>query len=140
MKKELPGGFEIDDSVARIDVAEVHRFLSTQTYWAKGRPYETQERLIHEANRVAGLYHEGRQIGFARTVSDGVAIAYLADVYVLPPYRGRGFGALLIRFSVEEGPFARMRWVLHTIDAHNLYRKFGFAAPNTRLMEREAPG
>ncbi|MGD0166258.1 MAG: GNAT family N-acetyltransferase [Gaiellaceae bacterium] len=140
MKKELPGGFELDDSAARIDVAEVHRFLSTQSYWAKGRPSEIQERLIREASRVVGLYYQGQQIGFARTVSDGIAIAYLADLYVLPEYRGRGFGALLVRFSVEEGPFARLRWILHTVDAHGLYEKFGFAPPSTRTMERQAPG
>jgi len=139
VKKELPGGYELDDSAARIDVAEVHRFLSTHAYWAKGRPYELQERLVREANRVVGLYHENRQIGFARTVSDGVAIAYLADVYVLPEYRGRGFGARIVRFSVDEGPFAHMRWVLHTVDAHGLYRKFGFAPPNARALERQAP-
>jgi len=139
MKKELPGGYELDDSAARIDVADVHSFLSTQTYWAKGRPYEIQERLVREANRVVGLYHENRQIGFARTVSDGVAIAYLADVYILPEYRGRGFGARIVRFSVDEGPFAHMRWVLHTVDAHGLYRKFGFAPPNARALERQAP-
>ena len=139
MKKELPGGYELDDSAARIDVAEVWRFLSKESYWAKGRPYETQKQLVQAANRVVGLYHENRQIGFARTVSDGVAIAYLADVYVLPEYRGRGFGAMIVRFSVEEGPFARLRWVLHTVDAHGLYRKFGFAPPNARALERQSP-
>jgi len=140
MKKELPGGYELDDSAARIDVAAVHEFLSTQAYWAKGRPYEIQERLVQAANRVVGLYHNDRQIGFARTVSDGVAIAYLADVYVLSEYRGRGFGAMIIRFSVDEGPFAHMRWVLHTVDAHGLYKKFGFAPPNARTLERQPPG
>ncbi len=137
MKKDLPGGYELDDSVARIDVAEVHRFLSTQSYWAKGRPLEVQQRLIREAQRVVGLYHNGTQVGFSRTVTDGVAFAYLADVYVLPQYRGHGFGAMIIRFSVDDGPFAHMRWILHTVDAHGLYRKFGFAEPNRRLMERD---
>lgn len=137
MKKELPGGYELDDAVARIDVAEVHRFLSTQSYWAKGRPLDVQQRLIREAQRVVGLYHNGAQVGFSRTITDGVAFAYLADVYVLPQYRGHGFGAMLIRFSVDDGPFAHMRWLLHTVDAHGLYRKFGFAEPNRRLMERD---
>lgn len=140
MKKEMPGGFELDDSSSRIDLREVHRFLSTECYWAKGRGSETQQRLVREASRVVGLYHNDHQIGFARTVSDGAAIAYLADVYVLPQYRRRGFGTMLVRFSVEEGPFAHMRWVLHTVDAHGLYRKFGFATPNARLMERQASG
>lgn len=139
MKKELPGGFELDDSASRIDGAEVWRFLSKESYWAKGRPYETQERLVREADRVVGLYHDNRQIGFSRTVSDGVAIAYLADVYVLPEYRSRGFGAMIVRFSVDEGPFAHMRWILHTVDAHGLYKKFGFSAPNARTLERQAP-
>jgi GNAT superfamily N-acetyltransferase len=139
MKKELPGGYELDDSASRIDAAEVWRFLSKESYWAKGRPYETQERLVRGADRVVGLYHDNRQIGFARTVSDGVAIAYLADVYVLPEYRGRGFGAMIIRFSVDEGPFAHMRWILHTVDAHGLYKKFGFAPPNARTLERQPP-
>jgi GNAT superfamily N-acetyltransferase len=139
VKGELPGGFELDDSVARIDVREVHRFLSTESYWAKGRSFETQDWLIHDAQRVVGLYHDGRQIGFSRTVSDGVVFAYLADLYVLPEYRGRHFGSTIVRFTVEEGPFAHLRWLLHTVDAHRLYKKFGFAAPNARLMERQAP-
>ena len=138
MREELDGGFELDDDPTRIDVAEVHRFLSTESYWAKGRLYKTQERLVREANRVVGLYHEGRQIGFSRTVSDGVAITYLADVYVLPEYRGRGFGNRLVRFSVERGPFARMRWVLNTADAQGLYKKLGFATPGAGTMERQA--
>jgi GNAT superfamily N-acetyltransferase len=139
MKEELPGGFELDDDRSRVDLFEVHRFLSTESYWAEGRPIEIQDRLIREAGRVVGLYHGDRQIGFSRTVSDGVAITYLADLYVLPEYRGRGFGTALVRFSVEEGPFAHMRWVLHTADAHGLYQKFGFAAPDAKLMERKAP-
>ena len=139
MKKELPGGFELDDDLARIDVAEVHRFLSTESYWAQGRPFEIQERLIREAQRVVGLYHDDRLIGFSRTVSDGTAVTYLADVYVLPEFRGRGLGTELVRFTVEEGPYADARWFLHTADAHGLYRKLGFAAPNAKLMERQSP-
>jgi GNAT superfamily N-acetyltransferase len=139
MKKELPGGYELDDSAARVDLAEVHRFLSTECYWSKGRSFETQVRLVQEASRIVGLYHEGRQIGFARTVSDGVLFAYLTDVYVLPEYRGRGFGAMIVRFSVDEGPFAHTRWILHTVDANGLYKKFGFAPPTARTLERQAP-
>ena len=140
MKKELPGGFELDDDLARIDVAEVHRFLSTESYWAQGRPFEIQERLIREAQRVVGLYHDDRLIGFSRTVSDCTAVTYLADVYVLPEFRGRGLGTELVRFTIEEGPYAEARWLLHTVDAHGLYEKFGFAAPAARLMERQTPG
>jgi GNAT superfamily N-acetyltransferase len=137
VRRELAGGFELDDDRDRIDVDAVHDFLSNHAYWAKGRPRETVERLIREAARVVGVYHEGRQIGFSRTVSDGASITYLADVYVLPEYRGRGLGAELVRETVEAGPYKDTRWLLHTADAHALYEKFGFRRPGERLLERD---
>jgi ribosomal protein S18 acetylase RimI-like enzyme len=118
-------------------VAEVHRYLSQESYWAKGRAREVQERLVRDASRVVGLYDGDRQIGFARAVSDDVAFAYLADVYVLEEYRGRGLGLELVREIVENSPFADRKWLLHTADAHDLYRKLGFDAPSARLLERD---
>jgi ribosomal protein S18 acetylase RimI-like enzyme len=134
--RELPGGFEVDDDPDRIDVAEVVRFLAEEAYWTAGRPRETIERMIHEANRVVGLYHDGRQIGFARVSSDGAAYAYLGDVYVLPEYRGHGLGLELVREAVDSGPYASLRWLLHTTDAHGLYRKLGFGEASSLVMER----
>lgn len=136
MRRALPGGFELDDDRARIDVDEVHRFLSTESYWAEGRSRETVERLVHEAQRVVGLYHGDRQIGFTRTASDGVAFAYLADVYVLPEFRGRGLGVEIVRETVENGPYAGRKWLLHTTDAHGLYEKLGFRRLDDKVMER----
>ena len=105
MTRDLPGGFILDDDPARIDRAEVHRFLSEESYWAAGRPRETVDRLVHTAQRVVGLYDpEGRQVGFARAVSDGGAFAYLADFYVLPKLRGRGLGLELVGEIVDRGP------------------------------------
>jgi len=118
---------------------EVHRFLSTEAYWAMGRPRDTQDRLVREASRVVGLYAEGRQIGFCRAVSDGASFAYLADVYVLAEYRGRGLGLELVREMIENGPHAERSWLLHTADAHRLYAKLGFASPGPRLLERPRP-
>jgi len=70
-----------------------------------------------------------------------VAFAYLADVYVLGEHRGRGLGLELVRFTVDEGPYARLKWFLHTADMQPLYRKLGFGEPGERLMERAArPG
>jgi GNAT superfamily N-acetyltransferase len=94
------------------------------------------ERLVREADRIVGLYDGERQIGFARAFTDGTSLAYLADVYVLAPYRGRGLGAELVREMVENGPFVRLRWLLHTRDAHGLYRRFGFDTPSERMLER----
>jgi GNAT superfamily N-acetyltransferase len=136
MKRVLASGYELDDDRERIDRAAVHGYLSDESYWAKGRPRAVQDELIENAARVVGLYQEGRQVGFSRTLSDGHTQSYLADVYVLEEHRGRGLGVELVRFSVEEGPFARTKWFLHTADAHDLYRKFGFAEPGEKALER----
>jgi GNAT superfamily N-acetyltransferase len=135
VKRELRGGYELDDDPARIDLEAVQAFL-TGSYWAEGRSREVQDALIDASQRVVGLYHRGRQVGFSRTVSDRHVHSYLADVYVLEEHRGRGLGVELVRFSVDEGPFARTRWVLHTADAHGLYRKLGFEEPSERVLER----
>ena len=137
MRRDLGDGIELDDDPARIDVDAVHDFLSNHAYWAIGRPRETVERTVREASRVVGLYADGRQIGFARAFTDGVAVVYLADVYVLPDHRGRGLGVELVREMVEGSPWADQKWLLHTRDAHDLYRRFGFGAPSERLMERQ---
>ena len=128
---------ELDDDPGRIDVAAVHDYLANESYWAKGRPYEAVERLVREAQRVVGVYDGERQVGFARAFTDGVALVYLADVYVLPEHRGHGLGVELVREMVENGPLAHLRWMLHTRDAHELYRRFGFGEPARpdRLME-----
>ena len=136
MRRTLANGIELDDDKARVDRAEVHRFLSEVSYWAKGRPRETQDRLIDEATRVVGLYDGDRQIGFCRAFSDGLALAYLADVYVLESYRGQGLGEELVREMVENGSLANVKWMLHTADMHPLYRKLGFGEPSQRAMER----
>jgi len=135
VKRDLGDGYAVDDDPARIDRAAVHAYLM-QSYWAEGRTRETQDTLIDNAARVVGLYHGGEQVGFSRALSDGHALSYLADVYVLDEHRGRGLGVELVRFSVEEGPLAGTKWLLHTRDAHDLYRKFGFTEPSERVLER----
>ena len=137
--RDLGDGYELDDAKERIDLVEVHRFLSEDAYWAIGRPRETQDRLVREAAHVVGLYKDGRQIGFCRAASDGTSFVYLADVYVLAEHRGRGLGEELVREMVERSPLARLRWLLHTTDGHGLYRKFGFDAPGPKVMERPPP-
>jgi GNAT superfamily N-acetyltransferase len=144
VRRELSGGFELDDDRARIDVDAVHTFISTESYWGLGRARETIERTIAGSTRVVGLYriaesNAGEQIGFARAISDGVSLAYLADVYVLVPYRGLGLGLELVREIVERS-FGELRWMLHTADAHGLYEKLGFSdeKPPYPLMERPA--
>jgi GNAT superfamily N-acetyltransferase len=135
VKRNLGGGYELDDDRDRVDVDAVHAYIS-EAYWALGRPRDEMERLVREAQRVVGLYKDGEQVGFCRAASDGMSFAYLADVYVLEEHRGRGLGLELVREMVEHGPYASKRWLLHTRDMHRLYAKLGFGEPGERLMER----
>ena len=139
MKRVLEDGVELDDDNGRIDRAEVHRYLCDESYWAAGRPRETQDRLIAEAARVVGLYDGPRQVGFCRAATDGVSFVYLADVYVLEEYRGRGLGEAMVREMVERGDMVHLKWLLHTSDMHPLYRKLGFGVPSAKAMERLPP-
>lgn len=140
MRRVLSGGLELDDDPVRVDLDAVHSFISGESYWGLGRQRELVERAINGSARVVGLYDADRQVGFARAVSDGAIMAYLADVYVLGPYRGRGLGVELVRFMVEAEPRWRVRWLLHTADAQRLYEKLGFAEAHSKyvLMERPA--
>jgi GNAT superfamily N-acetyltransferase len=135
VKRDLGDGYELDDDRHRVDVDAVHAYIS-QAYWATGRPREEMARLVREAQRVVGLYKDGAQVGFCRAFSDDMSFAYLADVYVLEEHRGRGLGLELVREMIENGPYARRRWLLHTRDMHRLYAKLGFGEPGERLMER----
>jgi ribosomal protein S18 acetylase RimI-like enzyme len=136
-RRALPGGFELDDDPARVDIDAVHRFLSEESYWGRGRSRELVERAIRGSARVVGLYRGDAQVGFARAVSDGAIVAYLADVYVLAEYRGGGLGFELVRELVDGGPHTGLTWLLHTADAQGLYEKLGFGSQSVfPLMER----
>ncbi|RZQ62476.1 GNAT family N-acetyltransferase [Amycolatopsis suaedae] len=132
------GDYELDDDPARVDRDALWDFMSTKAYWARWRTREQVLRQLDAAWRVVGVYHrDGAMVGFARAISDGVSLAYLADVYVLDEHRGHGLGKALVRAMVEESPGGeRLRWLLHTDDAHGLYRQFGFAEPDHTMLER----
>ena len=132
------GAYELDDDPSRTDKDAVWRFLSTEAYWGKYRSRADFEAQMASAWRIVGVYESatGRQVGFARAISDGVAFAYLADLFILADARGGGLGKELVATMIDRGPGAAFRWTLHTSDAHELYRKYGFAEPDTRYMER----
>lgn len=138
----VPPGFEFSEDVTRIDRARIHQWLSTESYWAAGRPRTTQDAAI-DASRNFGIFHTGTrdQVAYARVVTDGVTFAWLCDVFVDSSVRGTGIGVALIDgvCSALE-PRHLQRIMLATADAHGLYRKFGFeplAAPE-RWMEKSA--
>lgn len=133
-------GYVIDDDVTRIDVDAVWRFLSTEAYWSRWRSADDVRQQVANAWRVVGCYApDAAMVGFARAMSDGVGTAYLADVYVLSAHRGRGLGAAVVEEMIERGPGRDFRWMLHTRDAHALYRKLGFAPPDESYLERRSP-
>ena len=137
MKRALGEGYELDDDRDRIDLAAAHAYIANESYWAPGRPFETQAAMNEAAARLVGLYKNGSQVGFTRTaLVAGMRVAYLYDVYILEEHRGRGLGVALVRETVDGGPYASYRWLLDTTDAHGLYTKFGFRRPGDRLMER----
>jgi GNAT superfamily N-acetyltransferase len=136
MRRELAGGYELDDDRDRIDADLVYRFLSEEAYWARGRSRETVERLIRESTRVIGAYRDGEQVGFARVMSDNANMAWLGDVFVLASHRGHGLGTELVREAVEHPAQRDVTWFLNTRDAHSLYAKFGFELPTERTMVR----
>jgi len=106
----------------------MHGFLAT-SHWAQGIPLAVLEHAVAHSLPF-GLYKGGRQIGFARVVTDHATFAYLADVFVLPEHRGRGLGKWLVQSILAHPELQGMRrWLLGTRNAHSLYRKSGFAEP-----------
>jgi GNAT superfamily N-acetyltransferase len=124
------GPYLISTDPERLDVGAVHRYLSEESYWARGRPFEVQARAIEHSNLVVGAYtDEGELVGFARMVTDLATFAYLCDVFVLPDHRGSGLGTALVGTIVEHPDVAAIRWqFLATADAHGLYTRFGYTA------------
>jgi GNAT superfamily N-acetyltransferase len=133
-----PWAYEVDDSPTRIDIDVVWEFLSTEAYWNRWRTRDAVERQWRGAWRVVGAYgrSDGAMVGAARAISDGVSDAYLADMFVLSNHRGRGLSTQLLGAMIDNGPGRDFRWMLVTSDAHGLYTKFGFGAPDGRVMVR----
>lgn len=136
MVRRVGDGFELDDDPRRLDLDVVWRYLCGSSYWGRGRSREFVERSIEGSFRVVGAYRGPLQVGFARVVSDGLTVAYLCDVFVLPAFRGRGLGRALVEEAVDGAGLAGLTWILHTQDAHDLYRRFGFSEPDRRALER----
>src|SRR5204863_10096355 len=117
---------EISTDRARLDVDLIHRFLSEESYWARGRAREVTERAI-EGSLCFGAYDAGAQVGFARVVSDGATFGFLADVFVVADARDAGVGTALMA-AVISHPEVRglSRLALATEDAHDFYGRCGF--------------
>jgi GNAT superfamily N-acetyltransferase len=137
IREWIRGHYRVSTDPRRLDLDAIHGFLTERSYWAEGIPRELVERSVRNS-LCFGVYDDDRQVGFARVVTDRATYAYLADVFVLETYRGRGLSKWLLEcvFSHPELQGLR-RWQLATRDAHSLYERFGFATPAQpgRLME-----
>jgi GNAT superfamily N-acetyltransferase len=124
----LPEGYEFSDDTSRVDVDRVHRWLSTDAYWAMDRPRDRHERAM-ESSINFGVYDRvsGEQVAYARVVTDRALFAWLADVYVDPSVRGKGVGTAFVgRIRDHLRPYGLRRILLATDDAHGVYERLGF--------------
>ncbi|GGI26368.1 GNAT family N-acetyltransferase [Pedobacter mendelii] len=119
-------GFIFSDNKNLIKTGAVHYYLSTESYWAKNIPLKTVAKSIKNS-LCFGIYKNNNQVGFARWVTDKATFAYLCDVYVEQEYRGLGLSKKLISFMIFHPDLQGLRrYQLATLDAHELYRQFGF--------------
>jgi len=137
------GGFVVSTDPARVDLEAAAGWLAENSYWARGVPREVVARAV-AGSLTFGLYEEetGAFVGMARVVTDRATFAYLADVFILEPYRGRGLAKWLMEVVTGHPDLQGLRrWLLFTADAHALYEHYGFRPLKSpdRAMERHDP-
>jgi GNAT superfamily N-acetyltransferase len=129
---------EISTDNRRLDFDLIYRYLAEESYWAKDIPRKIVERALDYSLNF-GAYLEGGQVGLARVITDRATFAYLADVFILEAFRGRGYGKALVKAVIDYPDLQGLRqMLLFTRDAHTLYAPFGFQTPENpeRIMIR----
>ena len=133
---------QISTDPARLDLDVIHHFLANEAYWSPGAARQKVDRQMKHS-LCFGLYTGEQQIGFARVISDFTTFAYLADVFILRPFRGQGLGKWLVKTILAHPELQGLRkFTLNTQDAHDLYRQFGFEndpTPENYLVCRSKP-
>src|SRR6187431_359553 len=123
----IKDGFTISTDKEKLDIDVIHSFLNG-TYWAEGISKEIIRRSI-EGSLCFGVFENDKQVGFARMITDKATFAYLADVFIIEEYRGRGLSKWLMEVIMSHPSLQGLRrMMLATRDAHGLYEKFGFTA------------
>ncbi|HEV7622333.1 MAG TPA: GNAT family N-acetyltransferase [Flavisolibacter sp.] len=121
----LNENYTISTDKTKLDISYVHEFL-IQSYWAKNIPLETVKKSI-DGSLCFAMYHNDKQVGFARVITDNATFAYLADVFIGQEYRGKGLGKWLVKIIINYPSLQDLRrFMLATRDAHSLYKQFGF--------------
>jgi GNAT superfamily N-acetyltransferase len=118
--------FCISTDKSKLDLELIHRFLTNDSYWAKGRSKEVVKRSI-ENSLCFGVFKAKEQVGFARVVTDYAVFAWILDLFILRNYRKKGLGKLLVESIMKHAELQKLqRWGLATDDAHGLYEQYGF--------------
>jgi GNAT superfamily N-acetyltransferase len=138
-KASIQNSYIISTDKALLQIPVIHQYLSVESYWAKNIPIAIVQQSI-DGSLCFGIYtkDEHEQIGFARVITDHATFAYLADVFVLPKYRGIGLSKWLMQHILQYPSLQNIRrFMLATQDAHGLYQQFGFKAIEKpeRLMQ-----
>ena len=132
-------GYVISDDRSRLDPEMIHRYLSRESYWAKGISRELVDRSLENSLCIGVYAPDGHQVGLARVITDAATFAWLCDVFILSDHRGQGLGKALIQAVIAHPQLQTVRRLaLGTHDAHGLYAQFGFTplADPQRHMEK----
>lgn len=141
MQEEISKGeYWVTTDNEKLDFDSIHKWI-TNSYWANGRTKEAMKKVMDNSLNF-GLFHNDKQVGFARVITDYHTFSYLCDVIIDEDYRGRGLGKLLMKEVLEYPPLITMkRWLLFTKDAHGLYEHFGFTKddmPERTMVKKNA--
>ena len=132
--------YTISTDKSKLNVEAIHDYLCHKSYWAKGRSLENVKKSI-DNSICFGLYDsKNNNLGFARVITDHVVFAYLMDLFIFEEYRGNGLGKMLTKHIIEKPELQVRLWFLGTVDAHGLYKKFGFSGldnPDRFMFKRD---
>jgi GNAT superfamily N-acetyltransferase len=120
-------GYLITTDKALMKPTDIHHWLSTSSYWAKGLPYDIFK-ISFDNSFCIGALQDGKQVAYARLITDYATHGYLADVFVTEEHRGKGLSKKMMEILFSLDWVLKLRSIsLATSDAHELYKKYGFA-------------
>jgi len=119
--------YTITDDKKKIDLSVLHKYLSEESYWSRGIPFDIVKKAIENSICFSILSPSKEFIGFARMITDSATFGYLADVFVLDGHKGNGLGKWLMEIIISYPEFKSLRnWFLYTKDAQSFYEKYGW--------------
>jgi GNAT superfamily N-acetyltransferase len=135
-------GFTLSDDPQRFDLARGHGWISRDSYWGAGIPFDVFARSVRGSLTIGAYAPGAGMAAMARVVTDRATFGWICDVFVDAGFRGRGLGKTIMAYVAEHPDLQGLRRLhLATRDAHGLYARFGFG-PLTgveKWMEVRAP-